>query len=281
VVAKPKLIRLALFGTPVGQSLSPRIHTLFAEQAGLHIEYRAIECAEAQLEEQLRNLADRGARGCNITVPLKHQAYHLCGRHSERARRAAAVNTLLLEDDSSWYGDNTDGSGLVRDLRDNLGIELTGRRIAIIGAGGAAAGILHDLLLQKPQRLILANRDAERARRLAARFSDLEMLEPSPVDALRPLGPFDLVINATSAGHSGGLPAITAGLFSAGAACYDLNYGGAHEGLGTWCARRGIPCFGGLGMLVEQAAEGFGLWTGFEPRTRPVIDLLSSGHQPT
>jgi shikimate dehydrogenase len=277
VAAEQRLIRLALFGSPVARSLSPRIHQAFAAQAGWPVDYRAIDCSAEELEARLAQLAARGGRGCNITLPLKRRAWELAARLSERADRAGAVNTLCLEGDGAWYGDNTDGSGLVRDLLDNLGMALSGRDIAILGAGGAAAGILYDLLLQRPARLVLANRNPGRARALADRLCEAGEVTPVAATGLAELGPFDLVINATSAGHSGEVPNLSPSLFAGGAACYDLNYGSAHVVLGEWCAARNIRCHHGLGMLVEQAAESFRIWTGFAPRTGPVIrDLAAS-----
>jgi shikimate dehydrogenase len=276
MAAEQRLIRLALFGSPVARSLSPRIHQAFAAQADLPVEYRAIDCSAEELEARLAQLASQGGRGCNITLPLKRRACELAARLSERAQRAGAVNTLCLENDGTWYGDNTDGSGLVRDLLDNVGIALSGRDILVLGAGGAAAGILYDLLLQRPARLVLANRSPGRAQALADRLRAAGEVTPVAAAGLAERGPFDLVINATSAGHSGDLPSLSPRLFAAGAACYDLNYGSAHAVLGDWCAARNITCHHWLGMLVEQAAESFRIWTGYAPRTGPVINDLAA-----
>jgi shikimate dehydrogenase len=276
MAAERSLIRLALFGSPVARSLSPRIHQAFAAQAGLAVEYQAIDCSVAQLEERLAQLAAHGGRGCNITVPLKSRACELAIRLSERAERAGAVNTLRLEDNGTWYGDNTDGSGLVRDLMINLGMVLSGRDIAVLGAGGAAAGILYDLLLQEPRRLALANRSPGPAQALADRMRDAGEVTAVAAAGISELAPFDLVINATSAGHAGELPNLSRGLFAEGAVCYDLNYGAAHTMLGEWCSAHGIRCHDGLGMLVEQAAGSFRIWTGFAPDTKPVISELGA-----
>lgn len=276
MAAEQRLIRLALFGSPVGLSLSPRIHRAFAAQAGLPVEYQAIDCSVGQLEKRLADFAATGGHGCNITLPLKQKACELAGRLSQRAQRAGAVNTLQLEDDGSWYGDNTDGAGLVRDLLDNRGLVLTDHDVVVLGAGGAAAGILYELLLQRPRRLVIANRSPDRAQALADRFRDAGRVTAVADNALAELAPFELVINATSAGHAGGLPAVSGRLFARGGACYDLNYGAAHAVLGRWCAERHIPCHDGLGMLVEQAAESFRIWTGFTPGTTPVIAELAA-----
>jgi shikimate dehydrogenase len=275
VAARSKLIRLALFGSPVRHSLSPRIHGLFAQQVGIDIDYRATESSSEALPRHLRQLAQEGGRGCNITVPLKHRACELATSLSARARQAGAVNTLRFDNASDWFGDNTDGSGLVRDLRENLGLELPGRRLLLVGAGGAAAGVLFDLLQQQPAQLVLANRTTSRAAELAERFARIGRIQPASFNDMERLAPFDLLINATSAGHDARLPPIRAGLLAPGGSCYDLNYGPAHDVLAAWCSERDIPHYDGLGMLVEQAAESFRIWTGHQPDTRPVIEALS------
>jgi len=269
-------IKLALFGSPVRHSLSPRIHALFAEQAGVEAEYTGIESSSEFLARDVQRLAEAGGRGCNITLPLKNIAFRLANRTSERASRARAANTLIFESTSRWNADNTDGIGLVRDIVNNLELELQGRRVCILGAGGAAAGILYDLLQQLPAVVTLFNRTAERAIELAASHAGLGNITHSQSSDPGATMPFDLVINATSAGHERLLPAISLNLFAPGASCYDLNYGRTHRVLRKWCEEQGLPCHDGLGMLVEQAAESFRIWTGFEPETRPVIELLRS-----
>lgn len=270
------LIRLALFGQPVSRSLSPRIHQLFAHQTGLAVEYTARESTTDTFPGQLSGLAREGGRGCNITVPLKHSACALAHRLSARARQSGAVNTLRLENGDEWFGDNTDGSGLVRDITQNLSKPLSGQRIALIGAGGAAAGVLFDILMSRPARLVMSNRTPDRAINLARRFANIGPVEVASEGQLFESGPFDLVLNATSMGHHGGLPAMTETMFAPGAVCYDLNYGIAHEVLDRWCEARGITSHSGLGMLVEQAAESFQLWTGHAPQTASVIKSLST-----
>lgn len=279
MAARLKLIRLALFGSPVSRSLSPRIHGQFARQSGIEIEYRAVESTAGALAGHLQEMAAEGARGCNITVPLKHRACELATRLSARARQAEAVNTLRFDGEDEWFGDNTDGAGLLRDLRANLDIPVAGRRVLILGAGGAACGILYDLMQQQPAQLVLANRTREKADGLAGRFCHIGHLQSAAFSDLERLSPFDLVLNATSAGHQGKLPPLTATLFARASVCYDLNYGMAHEVLARWCAEHGIACHDGLGMLVEQAAESFLLWTGQRPDTLPVIEALKPGAQ--
>jgi shikimate dehydrogenase len=269
-----QLIKLALFGSPVKHSQSPRIHALFAEQAGLEIEYRAVESSGEFLSRDVQRLAETHGLGCNITLPLKHTAFQLANRTSERARRAGAANTLLFENASRWFADNTDGIGMVRDIVNNLELDLQGQRICVLGAGGAAAGILYDLLQQIPAMVTLFNRTAERAAELAESHAGLGNITHSQSSDPSATQPFNLVINATSAGHERQLPPITRSLLAPGAYCYDLNYGRTHKVLRAWCNENGVTCHDGLGMLVEQAAESFRLWTGFEPETRPVIDRI-------
>ena len=266
-----QLTKLALFGSPVKHSLSPRIHALFAEQSGLEVEYTGIESSEEFLPRDIQRLAEAGGRGCNITLPLKHTAFLLANRTSERARRARAANTLVFESTSRWFADNTDGIGLVRDIVNNLELDLQGQRVCVLGAGGAAAGILYDIMQQVPEVVTLFNRSAERAVELAGSHAGLGNITHSQSRDPQATQPFDLVINATSAGHDRQLPAISQDLFAPGASCYDLNYGRTHKVLRNWCDEQGLTCHDGLGMLVEQAAESFRIWTGFEPETRPVI----------
>jgi len=259
---------------PVRHSLSPRIHGLFAEQAGLAVDYRAIEVGEESLEREIRNLAEAGGRGCNITVPLKRRAFQLAARSSERAAVAQSANTLLFETANTWVADSTDGPGLLQDLAGNLGIETAGLRVCVVGAGGAAAAILYDLLLQGPGELLVFNRTTERAVALAAQFSGIGRVAAAGLGEMETAGRFDLVINATSGGHHGSGPALSESLFAGGGTCYDLNYGAAHGLLRDWCSARGIRCHDGLGMLVEQAALSFRIWTGFAPDTAPVRAAL-------
>ncbi len=278
---KATLTRLAVFGSPVKHSLSPRIHQLFAKQAGIPVDYKCIEVSADFLSREVQKLADAGGRGCNITLPLKQRAFTLANRASERATAAQAANTLIFKTPNRWFADNTDGPGLVRDLLRNLAIEIHGQRICVIGAGGAAAGILYDLLAQKPASLTVFNRTVERATLLADRFTELsgeaDRLRAAGLDNMRSAAPFDLVINAISSGHFREGPVLSENLFGPHSSCYDLSYGSAHKALNEWCRVSGFRCHGGLGMLVEQAAESFFLWTGFRPDTAPVINTLKAG----
>lgn len=265
------MIRLAVFGQPVKQSLSPRIHRLFAEQAGLVVDYRAIECPPGGLGEALETLAERGGRGCNVTLPLKQEAMTLAELRSERVELAGAANTLTRTE-TGWSAENTDGTGLVADLL-RLGLDPAGRRVALIGAGGAAAGVTAALLAAKPATLAIFNRTAERARDLANRHRHLGPVTGHGLDALASER-FDLVLNATSQGHAGGLPPVHPDLFETDAHLYDLNYGPAAHPLQAWAQDHDIPYSPGIGMLVGQAAESFRIWTGVEPELEVVIEAL-------
>lgn len=268
------MIRLAVFGKPVKQSLSPRIHGLFARQCGLEVEYRAIETGPENFPRLVAELAENGGRGCNITAPLKRDAWKLATHCSENAMRAEAANTLIFVGDGDWHADNTDGAGLVRDLLSSAGRQLEGARICLFGAGGAAAGVLAALLQEQPAAVIVANRTQGRADDLRERHADLGPVGSCTPQGLDTLEPFDLLINATSQGHDGGAPGISPQWLSSGGMCYDLNYGKAAEPLQQWCLRQAIPYSDGLGMLVGQAALSFKLWTGSEPDTAPVLEKI-------
>lgn len=272
------MIRLAVFGSPVKHSLSPRIHGLFAAQVGLEVDYRAIECGQAAFADRVRALAADGGRGCNVTVPFKHAAWRLATRCSERAARARAVNTLLFEAEGDWYGDNTDGMGLADDLTGPLRRRLRDARICLLGAGGAAAGVLGALLEAGPAALVVANRSVDKASELAMRHRDLGPVTACGLAEAARQGPYELVLNSTSIGHDGEAPPIDGGWFTADGLCYDLNYGKASEPLQRLCRSLKVAYSDGLGMLVAQAARSFELWTGRRPDCGPVLaELRASG----
>lgn len=271
-------IRLAVFGSPVAHSLSPRIHGLFARQCGLRVDYRAVEASAATFAGLVRALAEQGGRGCNVTVPFKQAAWELAARSSEESTRARAANTLVFEPDGTWYADNTDGAGLVDDLAARPGCRLAGARICLLGAGGAAAGILGALLRARPASVVIANRTPERARQLAERHADLGALDTCSPAEIGARAPFELLINSTSAGHDGVAPALAREWLAPGGLCYDLNYGGAAAPLTLACERLGIAYSDGLGMLVGQAARSFQLWTGQRPDAAAVLAELRRQH---
>jgi len=274
VAAGKSLIRLAVFGYPIAHSLSPAIHRQFADQFGLAIDYQAIACRLAEFPERLKQFAAGGASGCNITVPLKLAAFEAAHELSAAARLASAVNTLVFRQPDYWYGDNTDGTGLLRDLMRLLPEGLSGKRILLIGAGGAAAGVLGPLLEQSPAELLIANRQADKAIALASGFARMGPVRACALTELQTAKPFDLLINATSLGHQGLAPAIASTCFSQESFCYDLNYGAAAQPWQKICEEQGVKFSDGLGMLVEQAALAFELWTGQLPSTPEVLDSL-------
>lgn len=275
--------RYAVMGNPIAHSKSPRIHALFAAQTGQDLVYEAIRVEPGDFAAAVERFRAAGGRGLNITVPFKPEARAYAARCSARAERAGAVNTLVL-DDTAVYGDNTDGPGLVRDLTVNHGCRLAGRRILLVGAGGATRGVLAPLLAERPAELVIANRTAERARALAEHFADVAIGCALHGGGLRGCGldelhgrRFDLVINATAAGLSGEVPALPDDLLAEGAWCYDLFYADRPTPFLRWAAERGaVRCIDGLGMLVEQAAESFLIWRGIRPETGPVIAALRS-----
>ena len=213
-----------------------------------------------------------GGEGCNITLPLKGEAMELAVHCSEHVALAEAANTLVRTGDG-WRAENTDGIGLISDLK-AAGLALEGLRVAIIGAGGATAGVLAALLDAGPAELAVYNRTERTAFELARRHQHLGPVFGTGLHALAGAGRFDLLINATSNGHQGQLPTISPSLFKPGALCYDLNYGAAAQPLRAWCAEHQLAYRDGLGMLVEQAAASFRLWTGLSPDTTPVLEAL-------
>lgn len=269
----PAVDEYAVMGNPIAHSKSPRIHGLFAEQTGQAMQYSAIQVDPGGLEQAVGNFVASGGKGLNITVPFKRDAWELVDTRSARAERAGAVNTIKVEA-VTLYGDNTDGVGLVHDLRHNHQLVLQGRRILLMGAGGAARGVLAPLLEEQPDQLWIANRTESRARDLAGEFADLGPVEGCGYDALDGMR-FDLLINATAASLHGELPPLPDGILAPGCACYDMMYGARPTPFMAWAEQQGATrVFDGLGMLVEQAAESFFLWRGVRPDTAPVTAIL-------
>ena len=261
--------RYAVIGNPVAHSKSPWIHSEFARQTRQDIDYGRIE---APLDGFARTLAEfraAGGRGANITLPFKDQAFAYCdGAVTERALAVGVVNTLVF-DGGKVQGDNTDGVGLLRDITVNLGRAIAGKRVLLMGAGGAAQGVLAPLLLARPARLLIANRTADKARALAQRYG---ASAGGGYDTLRG-EQFDLLINATSAGLADAAPPLPAGAFAPGALGYDMVYGRDTPFLAL-ARSAGAAAHDGIGMLVEQAAESFQLWRGVRPDTAPVLAAL-------
>ncbi|MED5509765.1 MAG: shikimate dehydrogenase [Pseudomonadota bacterium] len=268
--------KYAVIGNPISHSKSPLIHSEFARQTEQDLEYTAIEVAQDALESSLSQLRDiLKLKGINITVPFKEQAWQLVENQSNRAKRAGAINTLVFNDDGSMYGDNTDGVGLCRDLTDNNSIELRGKRILLLGAGGAARGVVEPLLGYDPLELFVANRTASKAHALADLFSDLGHIRGGGFEDIKP--PYDVVINATAASLQGEVPPLPDNLLADNAACYDMMYSDSDTAFISWAKQHGAArTIDGLGMLVEQAAEAFRLWRGVMPDTRSVMPLIRS-----
>ena len=263
-------------GHPVSHSLSPFIHGMFARETGQAITYRLFDVRPADLEGHVRDFFAQGGCGLNLTLPHKIAARELANELTARAAHAAAVNTLARTDNGSILGDNTDGAGLVHDLCDNLGIELAGRRVLIMGAGGATRGVLAPLLGLEPAMVVIANRTPERAAALATAFSDLGVTLGV---GFQDVGeePFDLVINATSASLSGDIPPLPARAVGSSTVCYDLAYGKSATAFVAWARQHGCArALQGWGMLVEQAAESFELWRGVRPPTDTVLAVLQA-----
>ena len=268
----------AVFGHPVAHSLSPRIHAAFGKQAGIDIDYVAIDAQAEDFAAALAAFAVRGGAGANVTLPLKEAAFALCADTSERARRAGAVNTLVRNGDD-WHGDNTDGAGLVRDLTGRHGLDLRARRTLLIGAGGAARGVAPSLLDAGIGDLFVVNRTPQRADALVDVLAQPGRVHPRYLDDLVALGEFDLIINATSAARTGQIPTLPRALVGRRTAAVDLSYGEAAIPFLAWARASGChDMVDGLGMLVEQAALSFARWTGKEPETDAIYGTLRGEH---
>ena len=268
--------RYAVLGNPVAHSQSPFIHAEFARQTGEPVLYDRVHCPLDAFEPVLRAFVAGGGRGCNITVPFKFEAGAMAQRCSERAALAGAANVLRFDADG-WFADNTDGSGLVRDIEHGAGRPLAGQRVLLIGAGGAGAGVLGPLLQTRPATLLLVNRSVDKAQALARRHADCAAAEG--VD-LRAGGldlatdPFNVVINASASSLQGAVVPVPAACLAPGALAVDLMYGPSAEPFLAWARDAGATPRDGLGMLVEQAAEAFFVWRGVRPDTAPVLQAL-------
>jgi shikimate dehydrogenase len=265
-----------LFGFPVHHSWSPFIHGLFARQTGQDMTYRLRESSpDAFRHDVLEFFFDDGdGKGCNVTLPHKRAAADLVNGLTPRAQLADAVNTIVRRD-NALLGDNTDGAGLLTDLRQNLRLQLRKPRILLLGAGGAARGALAPLCELEPAVLVIANRTPARAAELVREFAHLGAVAGASFDDLAGETPFDLVVNATSASLEGKVPPVAASVVTPGTCCYDMAYGVGETPFTSWARRCGaLVVAQGWGMLVEQAAEAFELWRGVRPATPPVLQAL-------
>jgi len=273
--------RYAVIGNPIGHSKSPQIHAAFARQTGQDIAYDRLLAPLDGFEAAVHKFFREGGHGLNVTVPFKREAWDMVDLHGGDALDAEAVNTIKRVGDQ-LVGFNTDGTGLVTDLEHNLSFPIAGRRVLLMGAGGAAHGVMHALLEKKPQMLVVANRTPDRAANLVGHFINktkhfsVTEISASPYTELTSVQ-FDLIVNATSAGLDGKMPLLPKGLFSSGALAYDMVYGRITPFL-AFARAHGATCADGLGMLVEQAAESFLIWRGVRPQTAPVMAQLRSEH---
>lgn len=276
--------RYAVIGHPVAHSQSPYIHGEFARQAGQHMEYGRVECAPDGFETCVREFAGTRvpgqgrARGCNVTIPFKFEAVRLAAQVSARAAQAQAANVLCFDRDG-WIADNTDGVGLMCDIRINAGYALDRRRVLLIGAGGAAAGVLGPLIEQRPRLIVLANRTLERALALVERHQSMARSHQVQLKAsgLGDCGEaFDVVLNSSASSVQGAAIPVADRVLARRSLAIDLMYGAAAAPFLRWAEAQGAIARDGLGMLVEQAAEAFYLWRGVRPETSPVLAALRS-----
>ena len=264
--------KYCVIGNPIAHSKSPRIHAAFAVQTGQDIAYERCLAPLDGFADVLRTLIKQGYKGANVTVPFKIEATTLATTLTERARAAGAVNTLRFTD-GEIVGDNTDGPGLVADIVKNAGVALAGQRILLLGAGGAARGIMLPFIEQGPRSILVANRTRATADSLVASFSGHDV-EVAACGFDEIAGPYDIVINATSSSLAAAMPPVPASAFAAGTLALDIMYGSAPSPFMVFAAAQGAHTRDGLGMLVEQAAEAFMVWRGVRPDTGEVFTQL-------
>jgi shikimate dehydrogenase len=270
--------KYCVFGNPIAHSKSPEIHAAYAAQTGQALSYEKRLAPVDGFAEAVRAFMAEGGKGANVTVPFKLEAHTLANALTVRAQAAGAVNTLVFGADGSITGDNTDGAGLVADIVHNAGVAIAGKRVLLLGAGGAARGVVLPLLEHRPAALVIANRTVATAEALVEQFGALAgpgVLSACGFAGVQ--GAFDIVINATSASLSADLPPVPAGAFASGALALDMMYGAKPTVFMEFAARNGAVTRDGLGMLVEQAAEAFQLWRGVRPHTAEVLRQLRAG----
>ena len=265
--------KYAVIGNPISHSKSPVIHNMFAESTCEQITYDKLFSEIEKFDATVSDFFQHGGKGMNVTVPFKLDAMTYADNLTERASLAEAVNTLILNADSTVTGDNTDGAGIVRDITANLKVSLTGKRLLILGAGGAVRGILPPITAEQPVSITIANRTVSKAIALAEKFNQFAPCTACGFDDIT--GQFDIIINGSSAGLTGSLPSLSTDLLTQCTLAYDLVYASEDTEFIRW-AKSHSDCktADGLGMLVEQAAESFYLWRGTRPDTQPVIDAL-------
>lgn len=266
--------RYSVFGNPVKHSRSPWIHARFAQQTGQQMVYTAEEIGLHDFDVQVKSFFASGGKGLNVTVPFKENACALAEVRSAAAQQAGAVNTLYLNDKGQLLGDNTDGTGMLRDILSNHGGKIAGKQVLIVGAGGAVRGVLPGLLAEKPASISIVNRTLSRAQTLVDLFSSTGNMLALEFNQLHEIS-FDLIINGTSAGLAGELPPLPGSIVHPSTWCYDMIYGQGDTLFQSWAKDHGaLKALNGVGMLVEQAAESFYLWRGVMPETASVIAAL-------
>jgi shikimate dehydrogenase len=267
----------AVIGYPVEHSYSPEIHRIFAQQTGENLSYELLPVEPENFEAAVRKFAATGGKGLNVTVPHKEAAFKLSSELGPEAQRAHAANTLSLLSTNEVRGDNTDGIGLLRDLTQNNHLNLNGKRILILGAGGAARGILPPLLDSDFAELVLANRTVEKANELVELFNAAENLFVCPFNQLGEMGSFDLIVNATSAGLKGESFSFPHSCLGSWSFCYDLAYSAKQTPFVQWARDHGAGnAVQGWGMLIEQAAESFAIWRDVRPDTAPLLQKYAN-----
>ena len=264
--------KYAVIGNPIGHSKSPQIHAAFAKQTNQDMAYQAMLAPLDGFEATVKDLIVQGYKGANVTVPFKFEAFDLCSTHSAQVLLAGAVNTMIFAD-SGIIGHNTDGDGLINDITGNLKCLIKGKRVLLLGAGGAAEGVFQPLLVQHPEILVVANRSLDKAKKIVSKSYDKAWQGvASSLEDLKNQQ-FDIVINATSTGLSDTALPIPNSIFDENCLAYDMMYGRETPFM-TQARAKGAQVADGLGMLVEQAAEAFHLWRGVRPETAPVIAML-------
>lgn len=263
--------RYVVVGNPISHSKSPEIHALFAQQAQQNMEYQRLLSPLDGFKDVVTLFVATGGKGMNVTVPFKLDAFNIATSLTARAKAAGAVNTLKFEK-GTILGDNTDGKGLITDIMSNANRSIKGARVLLLGAGGAARGVILPLLEQKPERLVIANRSEDKAKELAEFFSSTGNIEVSSFSSLKE--EFDIVINATSAGLSGEMPPVPETIFAKSTLAVDMVYGDQLTPFLHFALKKGAVVRDGFGMLVEQAAESFFVWRGIRPDTAPVFAAL-------
>lgn len=267
----------AVFGNPIVQSKSPQIHTQFAQQFDLRIDYQRKLSTPEQFENDLREFFAHSGKGCNVTAPFKEQAFTQCDAVSATAKRAKAVNTVYMDAENRLCGHNSDGAGLVNDLIHNQEVDLKDRNIVVLGAGGATRGILAPIIAENPASLVVANRTEQKARQLAHEFADLFHIQSTSAENPQFDKTPDLLINATSASLTSSLPVSDTRLVGSHTVCYDLAYKNEPTSFLQWAAEQGASkTIDGKGMLAEQAAISFQMWTKLQPKTADVITWLAN-----